>query len=54
MCQNLVNAYDLKETPVVLRVSFRPDRSLAQIQAELDFVNYLAESHVRVSCAVPS
>ena len=53
-CQNLVYAYDLAETPMVLRVSFRPDRSLAQIQAELDFVNYLAESHVRVSYAVPS
>ena len=48
-CANLVYEYELDGISRILRISFRPDRSAAQIRAELDFVNYLAENGVRVS-----
>ncbi len=51
---NLVYEYQRDGQPLILRISFRPDRTAEQIQAELHFVNYLAEHGVRVSRPVPS
>jgi Ser/Thr protein kinase RdoA (MazF antagonist) len=48
-CANLVYECKDEEQPRILRISFRPDRTAEQIQAELHFVNYLAEHGVRVS-----
>jgi Ser/Thr protein kinase RdoA (MazF antagonist) len=53
-CQNLVYAYDDGGVPKVLRVSFRVDRSAAQIRSELDYVGYLAHHGVGVARVVPS
>ena len=39
---------------MILRISFTPERTLEQIQAELHFVNYLSENGVKVSKPVPS
>lgn len=51
---NLVYEYDLDKKPLILRISFTPERTLKQIQAELHFVNYLFEHGVSVSKPVPS
>lgn len=51
---NLVYAYEQNRQSFILRISFRSDRTREQIQAELDFVHYLAEGGVRVSRPVPS
>ena len=51
---NLVYEYELDGKPMILRISFTPERSIQQIQAELNFVNYLYEHGVRVSRPVPS
>ena len=51
---NLVYEYVLDGKPLILRLSFRPERSLDQIQAELHFVTYLAEQGVRVSVPLTS
>jgi len=48
-CENLVYEYQREGRPLILRISFRPDRTAEQIQAELHFVNYLAEHGVGVS-----
>ena len=53
-CQNLVYEYEHDGSPLIMRISFRPDRTAAQIQAELHFANYLAEHGVRVSRPVLS
>ena len=53
-CANLVYEYERDGQPFILRISFRPDRTAEQIQAELHFVNYLAGHGVRVSRPVPS
>ncbi|MBN1247533.1 MAG: phosphotransferase [Anaerolineae bacterium] len=53
-CQNLVYAYQAAGRPLVLRVSYRPDRPLGQIEAELDFISHLADQGVRVARPVPS
>jgi Ser/Thr protein kinase RdoA (MazF antagonist) len=53
-CANLVYEYQRDGQPFILRISFRSDRTAEQIQAELHFVNYLAEHGVRVSRPVPS
>lgn len=53
-CQNLVYDYELHGTPMILRVSFRPDRPPEQVMAEVHFVNYLSDHGVRVSRATPS
>jgi Ser/Thr protein kinase RdoA (MazF antagonist) len=53
-CANLVYHYEREGQPRVLRLSYRPDRPLEMIQAELHFVEYLAEGGVRVSRPVPS
>jgi len=53
-CENLVYEYEHDGRSFILRISFRPDRTAEQIQAELHFVNYLAEHGVRVSRPVPS
>ncbi|HSF81581.1 MAG TPA: phosphotransferase [Anaerolineales bacterium] len=53
-CANLIYEYKRGSQPCILRISFRPDRSAEQIQAELHFVNYLAEHGVRVSRPIRS
>lgn len=53
-CANLVYEYEHNGQPRILRISFRPDRTAEQIQAELHFVNYLAEHGVRVSVPIPT
>jgi Ser/Thr protein kinase RdoA (MazF antagonist) len=53
-CANLVYQYDGDGQARILRISYRPDRPVEHIQAELHFVNYLAEGGVRVSLPVPS
>ena len=53
-CENLVYACHRRNVPVILRISFRDDRSLAQIRAELDFIRYLDDHGVRVSMPIPS
>jgi Ser/Thr protein kinase RdoA (MazF antagonist) len=53
-CANLVYDYKRDGQPCILRISFRPDRTAGQIQAELHFMNYLAENGVRVSRPLPS
>lgn len=53
-CANLVYEYKRDGQPFILRVSFRSDRTVEQILAELHFVNYLAEHGVRVSRPMPS
>jgi len=53
-CANLVYEYQRDGQPLILRISFRPDRTADLVQAELDFVEYLAAGNVRVSRPVPS
>lgn len=48
-CANLVYWYEYDGQPRVLRISYRPDRSVECVRAELHFVTYLAEGGVRVS-----
>ncbi len=48
-CANLVYRYERDGQPRVLRISYRPSRTVERIQAELHFINYLAEGGVRVS-----
>jgi Ser/Thr protein kinase RdoA (MazF antagonist) len=51
---NLVYEYHLDGRPLILRLSFTPERTNDQIQAELHFVEYLAEQGVHVSEPVRS
>ena len=51
---NLVYEYQIDKKPLILRISFTPERTLEQILAELHFVNYLSENGVNVSTPVPS
>ena len=51
---NLVYEFKKNGTPLILRITFTPERTLAQIQAELDFVTYLSDHGVNVSRPVPS
>jgi Ser/Thr protein kinase RdoA (MazF antagonist) len=51
---NLVYEYEIDKKPLILRISFTPERTLEQIQAELHFVNYLSENGVNVSRPVRS
>ena len=53
-CANLVYHYENQGQPRILRLSFRPDRPVALIQAELHFIEYLAAGGVRVSRPQPS
>jgi len=48
-CRNLVYEARKGEHHVILRFSYRQDRTRDQIRAELDFINYLAENGVRAS-----
>ncbi len=50
-CRNLVYEGKKGELSVILRVSYHQDRTREQIQAELDFINYLAANGVKA--AVP-
>ncbi len=51
---NLVYEYECGGRPYVLRISYRPDRSAEQIQAELHFIEHLAAGGVRVSQPIAS
>lgn len=53
-CANLVYACRWKNVPVILRLSFRQDRTLDQINAELHFINYLGGQGMRVSQPIRS
>jgi Ser/Thr protein kinase RdoA (MazF antagonist) len=53
-CANLVYHYENEGQSRILRLSYRPDRPVELIHAELHFVEYLAEGGVRVSRPVPS
>jgi Ser/Thr protein kinase RdoA (MazF antagonist) len=53
-CANLVYRYERDRQPRVLRITYRSDRPVDTIRAELHFVNYLAEGGVRVSAPAPS
>ena len=53
-CANLVYQYERNDQPRILRISYRPDRTVERVQAELHFINYLAEGGVRVSVPVRS
>ena len=53
-CANLVYACIQNNHPVILRVSFRQDRSYNQIRAELNFINHLSENGVRVARPISS
>jgi Ser/Thr protein kinase RdoA (MazF antagonist) len=53
-CANLVYHYERDGQPRVLRISYRSDRPVELIQAELDFVNHLAEGGMRVSRPIPA
>lgn len=53
-CANLVYEYQRDGQARMLRITYRPERPVAVVQAELHFVNYLAEGGVRVSRPVPS
>jgi Ser/Thr protein kinase RdoA (MazF antagonist) len=46
---NLVYEYEQGGRLLILRISYNPERTLEQIQAELHFINYLSENGVRVS-----
>lgn len=48
-CANLVYKYERAGLERILRISYRPDRTVERIQAELHFVNYLADGGVRLS-----
>ncbi len=51
---NLVFEYDQDGIPMILRISFNQERTLEQIQAELDFIQYLVDQGVRASLPVTS
>ena len=53
-CANLVYQYERDEEQRILRISFRSERTVELIQAELHFVNHLADGGVRVSKPVTS
>lgn len=53
-CANLVYHYQRDGQDQVLRLSYNPDRTVEMVQAELHFVEYLAEGGVRVSRPVQS
>jgi Ser/Thr protein kinase RdoA (MazF antagonist) len=53
-CANLVYECRRQDDPLILRVSYRPDRSHSLIRAELDYVRYLAGNGVKVAVPIPS
>ncbi len=53
-CANLVYEYQRNGQARILRLSYNPDRPVEQIQAELHFINHLAEGGVRVSLPILS
>ncbi len=53
-CRNLVFGFRRDGREMILRASFRLDRPLGQVQAEVHFIDYLANGGMRVSRAVPS
>jgi Ser/Thr protein kinase RdoA (MazF antagonist) len=53
-CVNLVYQYERDGQPQVLRISYNPERPVEWIQAELHFINYLADGGMHVSVPVLS
>lgn len=53
-CANLVYRCMRKDVPVILRVSYRPDRTYHQLLGEIDFIQFLAKNHARVSTPICS
>ena len=53
-CANLVYEYQRDGQARILRLSFNPERPVTQIQAELHFINHLAQGGVRVSLPILS
>lgn len=53
-CANLVYHFTHNGQPRILRISYRPDRPVELIRAELHFVNYLADHGMRVARPIPS
>jgi len=53
-CRNLVYEGKKGDLSVILRVSYHQDRTCEQIQAELDFINYLAANGVKAAVPLPS
>jgi Ser/Thr protein kinase RdoA (MazF antagonist) len=53
-CANLVYEYQRDGQARILRIIYRPERPVEVVQAELHFVNYLAQGGVRVSLPIPS
>lgn len=53
-CANLVYHYECAGQPRVLRISYRADRPVNLVEAELHFINHLDRGGVRVSIPVPS
>lgn len=53
-CVNLVYQYECDGQARVLRISYNPERPVELIQAELHFVNHLAQGGVRVSSPILS
>lgn len=51
---NLVYEYEIDAKPLILRISYTPERTREQIQAELHFIEFLAQKGVRVSRPIPS
>ena len=51
---NLVYEFEKDGNPLILRISYTPDRNAALIQAELHFVNFLADGGMRVSQPIHS
>jgi Ser/Thr protein kinase RdoA (MazF antagonist) len=53
-CQNIIFYCTIQGAAYVLRISFRPDRTLAHLLAEVDFVRYLFEHGAPVCPPVAS
>ena len=53
-CANLVYEYERAGQPLILRITYNPERTASLIQAELHFVYYLSEQGVRVSVPIKS
>lgn len=52
--QNFVLRFRRDDTPYILRLSHADERSLEEIQSELEFLVYLAEHQVHVHVPIPS
>jgi len=53
-CQNLIYYLTNNDNELILRISFREDRSIEQIQAETHFINYLSSNGALVAYPIKS